>query len=279
MEKFVAYSVSDVIKFVSEISETHQELWFRGQSNADYQLEPSLLRYKKEILQTYKREIRYKTPSFKNALNSFKRKSKPFISYTPQNDFEWMFLMQHYGVPTRLLDWSTSALVALYFALNGIINIDEDIDMEEGICTFEKTGYSKHGAAIYIMNPHEINKTSNNIVGILDISEECDEWKHYLHPSGEFKSNFPICISASHIDKRIRSQSGMFTLHGNRVEPLDWYTALNQLIYKIYIPYQCVKKMKEELKLLGITASFVFPDLDGLAKEITEDIVDDFHNI
>lgn len=84
--------------------------FFRGQSSSDYKLIPSIGRRFKDgqesVLMQYEREI----------FEDFKRKYSMFTDVRPKNDKEFLFLAQHYGLPTRLLDWTYNPLIALYFA-------------------------------------------------------------------------------------------------------------------------------------------------------------------
>lgn len=92
--------------------------FFRGQPSKDYPLIPLIGRFykkgKEKALLQFEREI----------FDDFKRKYALFTDVRPQNDKEFLFLAQHYGLPTRLLDWTYNPLIALFFSCNSDLEKD-----------------------------------------------------------------------------------------------------------------------------------------------------------
>jgi len=107
-------------------SSTHA--WFRGQSNATWSLLPRLYR----PTENASRE--------RQMFRDFKLRAPAFIGNPPENDMELLFIMQHYSMPTRLLDWTESHLVALFFAVE---QQDTAVD-----------------AAVWVISPSQLNKLS-----------------------------------------------------------------------------------------------------------------------
>lgn len=108
---------------VATFDEFHEALWrapkgiYRGVSRASYELLPSVGREKSK-------SIKGVNESEKRMLSAFKNYSVPYLEFTPQTDWDWLALAQHHGLPTRLLDWSRSPLIAAFFATNN--SNDED---------------------------------------------------------------------------------------------------------------------------------------------------------
>ena len=285
MEKYVVTSLSEYISVTSEIAKETNEMWFRGHSSASHRLDPSVLRNTVPLTdgRGNKVEGNYFPSSegglvggisAENMFDNFKRKASPFISREPKNDFEWMFLMQHYGVPTRLLDWTTNALVALYFSIESMpsnhdLFNEEEISIE-GFLISSEGEFSEHAAAVFAMCPKKYNDGVILQKRIIPISDEYEKWESYIDPMNHNGANnfLPIAVSPSHIDARIRAQSGHFTLHGVNIWPLDYYDDVRTFLHKIMIPYKNVPTMVRDLEAVGITDSLVFPDLSGLAKEV-----------
>jgi len=103
-------------QFLEVITDTQYSDWaFRGHRNQQWPLLSALSRY----LRNFRVDPGVWAAQEQRILRIFKRKAHHFLSAgpLPDDDFEWLALMQHYGLPTRLLDWTESVLVAAYFAV------------------------------------------------------------------------------------------------------------------------------------------------------------------
>ena len=156
--------------------------------------------------------------------------------------------MQHYGLPTRLLDWTEAAGIALYFAVR------EEKESE---------------AAVWMLDPFYLNKRVAGIADyIFNITEKRAE--RYLGPtfSGRKLPARPVAIQPPFHSYRITSQKGMFTIHGTVRHGLEEYRLFKDHLVKIVLPKSSVARIKGELMTMGITETTVFPELDALGREL-----------
>lgn len=254
-------SLNKYISLVEQLRIKHKgPLWYRGCGKASYELKPSLYRHlqSKAIDDILLLE--------KKLIDRFKQRSIPFHS-RPFNDnpWEWLFLMQHYGVPTRLLDWSESPLVGLFFAVTLA---------HHTLSKFGKPIF-KGDASIWILNPEKWNEKAVGIPSFTGaILTTADPNASAYNPAGDIISmkQFPIALYGAHNSQRIVAQRGVFVCFGKDTFPME-------IVYgREHFPTDCLMKvvvkkdnlphMYEALRRHGITDSVVFPDLDGLAREI-----------
>ena len=110
--------------FLKKISDARTGRWlFRGQTDVSWELLPSIDRdgaYYQRRLASYSREQHERW-----LLDQFRNYALPYVDQGIENEWEWLALGQHHGLPTRLLDWSLNPLVALFFAIYGA---DDDRD-------------------------------------------------------------------------------------------------------------------------------------------------------
>ena len=234
-------------------------LWYRGCGKASYELKPSLYRHKQS--QTIEDILVLE----KDLISRFRQRSIPFHSRVLTDPWEWLFLMQHYGVPTRLLDWSESPLMALFFA---VTSARHTLGMR-GRPVFNED------ASIWLLDPEQWNKRAVDLSSFAGSVLTTDDPNASAYtPVGDIRTMkaFPIALYGAHNSQRIVAQRGVFVCFGKDTRPME-------VVYnREHFPTDCLMKvvvrksklpqMYEALRRHGITDSVVFPDLDGLAREI-----------
>lgn len=281
INRFVARSISQYLEIVENLCKcTDHALWFRGHSRNSYRLVPGVLRETKMITDGLGRKLQkgdvvnasggeVTGPSAEQMLAEFKQKARPFIGELPQNEFEWMFLAQHYSLPTRLIDWSTNALVGLYFAASGASTVESEA---EGICDnfLEGDDSEDNGFAVFVMDPIQINQEAVGLSDLIDVARNFEKWDHYIDPMAhsDRANTVPLCVTAPQNSPRIRAQSGVFTLHGSNIWALDYYEPLRPHISKIFFPNSVSEQILDNLSRLGMNRTFIYPGLDSVAIDV-----------
>jgi len=185
-----------------------------------------------------------------SSLARFKQSAAMLTERLPNSSFDWTFLMQHYGVPTRLLDWSESPLVALFFA------VDE---------------YEKHpasDAAVWCLKPTILNKNARisdphepqYIPSFDDPELEPYQTEKIRRPRVDL---LPVATIATRNNARIQAQLGTFTIHHTDPVPLE-EVGDNSHVVKYVIPSAAREILRKELKLLGLTQFSLFPELTSV---------------
>jgi hypothetical protein len=235
--------------------------WFRGVSNKDYPLEPTILRNYDPVLSKYNqnRDTLLWLESY--MLSRFRCGGQRFVEVAPKSHLDWVFLMQHHGLPTRLLDWSKNALTALYFAVRKQRDKDAAVFVLDPRTLSEKCGLGRS-----IADP--MNKTTRDkyIDEHLKLSYSLGPWEHY-----------PIPLIPPQISDRLAAQHSRFTLHTNRLGTLVDFMHRTRTpncchLKKLTIPCCVRDPILRALRLTGATQPDILPGLDSLATDIRERI-------
>jgi hypothetical protein len=250
--------------------ETHQaaagtSLWYRGCGNAAHKLLPSLYRHP-----TYRT-----SDEFSNVENQimmrFRQRSIPFVQRALGDDWEVLFLMQHYGVPTRLLDWTENPFIGLFFA---VMNTGY---VYKGRAAKRAMVFAKD-AVVWLMDPiawntHALRHQSFNRGIPFTNDTALNPYKPVL--TTKDNRNMPVAINGAHNSPRIVAQRGAFTIFGDNLSPMeldfdaDGFPA--GTLVKIVLQKNLIPTFRRAVLNHGITESVVFPDLDGLAREMNRE--------
>ena len=240
-------NIGTYVELITRIdAEQQYRMWFRGQSDYSWGLVPSVQR-KDGMGEHYEQYI----------TTNFMIHAMRLNPSVPQryDRASWLTLMQHYGLPTRLLDWSESPLVALYFALSS----DED---------------AKTDAAVWVLNPMELNKKVGYGEYVPPISYDSLsgdlEGAFSNHNNDDNKSqNRIIACHGVGSDLRMYVQQSDFTIHSTS-EHLDKILMSDEscdYFYKIRIPQQIRKQLLVQLDAIGFHESSIYPDMEHIARE------------
>jgi hypothetical protein len=232
-------------------------LWYRGCGNSNYKLIPSLYRHKtiKKIETLVENEYRIMT--------WFRERSMPFHDKPLDNDLEALFFMQHYGIPTRLLDWTENPLIALFFAVNSA-----RYEYDNG-----KRSYQSQ-ASVWVLDPVEWNSVAVSVPGFEKkiLSTNDDEIRAYLPVKKfNFMQSLPAALYGIHNSPRIVAQRGVFVVFGKETLPIEDQFKRNgfpdNCLVKIVLLKSVIDDLRDSILSSGITESVVYPDLEGLAQE------------
>lgn len=259
-------TLADYIAACDRLFETMPDpVWFRGQPAVGLPLRPSLYRDGEPIQSAMGRSIRDGREgrattsiylSLDRMMDAFKKESATYLAAdVAKDEFDWLFLMQHYGLPTRLLDWSTDPLVALYFAVHR-----------------SQRGDNPHITAlprpmrveVIALDPMGMNDRAFGRRKVVDLNEKT--WSGYLGADPSFLP--PIAVNARNIHRRIQAQKGHFTLHGSLTWPLHGFEPLNEVMRSLVIPAVAVRGLAAELAEAGYRRETLFPELDAVADRI-----------
>jgi hypothetical protein len=222
--------------------------WFRGQQRRRWALLPSIIRvgcFNRDTEDEIREEFAGRVPA---------------LSYNeplPVNDWDLYFLMQHYGAPTRLLDWTESPIIGLYFAVR------------------DNPGY--YDSAVWLLNPYQMNKTVTTRDEVISPSaggtnpkdlKRASRWLPRRWSKQKLPDD-PLAIFPTHIARRISSQRSCFTIHGRKeLGFAKFMTGTRRSLLKVIIPAHSVRAIRFDLQNYGIDETTIFPDLDGLGRAL-----------
>ncbi len=210
----------------------HDRTMFRGQPR-EWPLLPKIGRLRKHLKWFDNWRVFHQ-----HLIERFQRYGRPHFEELPRTEIEWLVHAQHHGLPTRLLDWTTNPLKALFFAV-------------------ENFAYDSCDGVLWMLEPNVW-------------------WESLRIENQQYWDNCLAAFFPEHLNARLIAQDGCFLsfpLPENQrpMKPLGCTTGLEKgikVMRRFRIPGIAKASLRRELALLGITHRSLFPGLDGVGKSV-----------
>jgi hypothetical protein len=225
-----------------------EEALYRGHRDEDYQLLPVLQQHCADHAMDIHKMQRLESDLF----FEFQARAA-HLQPDVTDDWEILFLMRHYGMANRLLDWTGVLGVAVFFALRRATPFNQP--------------------HIWILNPYKLNEENEDVGGrdfmapkyINHGESYSDILVQYDPPGMGWKNPFAI-YPLTRWNARLHAQRGYFTIHGDKNSPLD--KLMKNCVRRVVIPQPAVQAGLAFLEVAGINDYSMFPDLEGLKNDI-----------
>jgi hypothetical protein len=241
-------------EFDRTLSKKHYRKWiFRGQSDATWNMESSLHRAFEEAQEIHKTSNNKeknlnKEEHEKVMIDRFKCSAHLYLNSLPKDDdiLSWLSLMQHHGAPTRLLDFTFSYYIALYFALE----------------------YGEDDAAVYCINHQAIKNDDDEQFG----SKRHEMYAKVLDEHMNSDEPFLLAFEPTFSNQRLLSQQGLFVAINNHEYThenlLTAYELEDDDVLKFIIPKKLRYSGLRKLNQMNINSTNIYPGLDGFCKSL-----------
>jgi hypothetical protein len=197
-----------------------------------------------------------KTGLEEHILRNFARYSRPYV-HQASNEWELMVAAQHHGVPTRLLDWTYSPLVAAHFATRGVRECDRAIWQLDWMKVHRHFGFPELALLIH------------DLAEFVGRRGEFTPWR--LIDEGDGGKPFACMLEPPTLDARISAQAAVFTLCSDTSHAFDEFLdkhGLLDALTRFVIPRDATNCVRDQLDIAGMDERRLFPDLDGVAAQL-----------
>lgn len=252
------------IEQIVQLAVFFRRWWFRGHNSTYGTLLPKAYR---------SRATGHRGPGFEepSSFHTFRRQAQGCLPRAewPASPIDWLMMMQHFGVSTRLLDWTSNALVACYFAVR-------NLPAEDG--------------ELWVLQPQQLNWLTYKQLAFADpngghvdflvrdaliFDPEPSRRHKQIAPINEEKLN-PLAFEPPHLFARISAQHGKFTIHP-RHEPLQDIAKCKlgpATLYRYRIPKENKARLMLDLDALGFNLQTMFRgELQTLAESVAAEFV------